>query len=191
VRTLAESGARTVAWPEALDRVGAVSRAPALRITRRTTLGGALVGVAVLAGCDLGDGGSGDPASAPTPSAGTDDPDAELVEAVVDDVAAIGSLVKALRRRHASLRRPLGPLARVHDEHLEVLGSDQQARRTPPRTDSAAEALALLRTREVRHQRLLANRAVDAQSGRLARLLASMSAAVAQQVALLPEKEDR
>jgi len=50
-------------------------------------------------------------------------------------------------------------------------------------------ALALVRRREQRHQRLLVDGAVQAQSGRLARLLASMSAAVAQQLAVLPSEK--
>ena len=169
-----------------------MSPAPALRTTRRTTLGGALVGVVVLAGCDLG---SGDPASAPAPSVDPDDPDAGLVENVVDDVVATRQLVETLRRRHGSLRRPLGGLAQVHDAHLEALGSSRRSdqgsgRRSPP-TSNAAEALVVLRARELRHQRLLVERATAAQSGRLARLLASMSAAVAQQLTVLPREEGR
>jgi hypothetical protein len=182
---LAESRARTVAGPEALDRVGAVSPAPALRTTRRTTLAGALAGVAVLAGCDLGDPSSEDPASAPATSpepADPDDPDAGLVDDVVDDIVATQLLVESIRRRHNSLRRPLGELARVHQAHLAVLGSEPRSGRRPPRARGAGEALSLLRARELRHQRLLADRAVAAQSGRLARLLASMSAAIAQQL---------
>jgi hypothetical protein len=174
--------------PEALDRVGAVSPAPAVRTTRRTTLGGVLAGVAVLAGCDLG---SDDPASAPTPSPDLDDPDAGLVEDVVDDIVATRQLVESLRRRHASLRRPLGGLDRMHDAHLEALGASRPVGRGPARSGGDPDAVALLRARELRHQRLLADRASAARSGRLARLLASMSAAVAQQLAVLPEREDR
>jgi hypothetical protein len=51
--------------------------------------------------------------------------------------------------------------------------------------------MAMLGKRELRHQRLLADRALAARSGRLARLLASMSAAVAQQLAVLPQTGDR
>jgi hypothetical protein len=163
-----------------------VSRRPVPRTTRRTALGGTLAGVAVLAGCDLGDLGSDDPDSAPTPSSGPDDPDASLVEDVADEVAATLLLVETLRRRHGSLRRPLGGLAHVHDAHLEVLGASRRSERKPPPTSNAGEAQVMLRARELRHQRLLADRAVAAQSGRLARLLASMSAAVAQQLAVLP-----
>jgi hypothetical protein len=166
-----------------------VSRPPAPRITRRTTLGGALAGIAVLAGCDLGDIGSDDPDSAGSPAAGPDDPDSGLVEDVVDDVVATKLLVEALRRRHHSLRQPLGELVRVHEAHLEVLGSSSRSGRRVPPTSNAEEALAVLGARELRHQRLLANRAVAAQSGRLARLLASMSAAVSQQLILLPGTE--
>ncbi len=173
--------------PEALDRVGAVSRRPPPRTTRRTALAGALAGGVVLAGCDLGDLGSDDPDSAPAPSSGAEDPDAGLVEDVVEEVATTLLLVETLRRRHDSLRRPLGGLARVHAAHLEVLGSSRRSGRRPSRSSNAAQALAALRAQELRHQRLLADRAVAAQSGRLARLLASMSAAVAQQLAVLPE----
>ena len=174
---------------EALDRVGAVSPAPVLRASRRTTLGGALAGVALLAGCDLG---SDDPGSAPTPAADPDDPDTSLVEEVVDDLVATLAIVEAVRHRHGSLRRQLGELAKVHRAHLEALGSKERPGRPGPRTADADEALALVRRREQRQQRLLAEGAVQAQSGRLARLLASMSAAVAQQLAVLPlDKVDR
>lgn len=163
-------------------------RAPASRVSRRTTLGGGLVGLAALAGCDLG---GSEPASSPTPPAGSGDPDADLVEAVTGDIVATSALVVALGRRHGSLRRPTAELARVHEAHLEVLGSGEPTGERPPRTRTTAEALALLRQRELRHQRLLADHALSARSGRLARLLASMSAAIAQQLALLPEGKGR
>jgi hypothetical protein len=166
-----------------------VSPAPVLRTSRRTTLGGALAGVAMLAGCDLG---SDDPGSAPAPTADPDDPDTGLVAEVVDDIAATLAIVEAVRHRHGSLRRQLGELAKVHRAHLEALGSNERPDRPGPRTADAGAALALVRKREQRHQRLLTDRAVEAQSGRLARLLASMSAAVAQQLAVLPlDKADR
>lgn len=183
VRTPAELGARTVAGPEALDRVGAVSPAPVLRTSRRTTLGGALAGVALLAGCDLG---SDDPGSGPAPAADPHDPDTSLVADVVDDLVATLAVVEAVRRRYGPLRRQLGELAKVHRAHLEALGSNERPGRAGPRTAGAEDALALVRRREQRHERLLTDRAVQAQSGRLARLLASMSAAVGQQLAVLP-----
>jgi hypothetical protein len=166
-----------------------VSPAPVLRTSRRTTLGGALVGAALLAGCDLG---SDDPGSTPTPGADPEDPDTGLVAEVVDDLVATLTLVEAVRDRHGSLRRQLGELAKVHRAHLEALGSDEQPDRHGPRTADADRALALVHGREQRHERLLTDLAVEAQSGRLARLLASMSAAVAQQLAVLPlDKGDR
>jgi hypothetical protein len=145
--------------------------------------------VALLAGCDLG---SDDPGSAPAPTADPDDPDTGVVAEVVDDIAATLAIVEAVRHRHGSLRRQLGELAKVHRAHLEALGSNERADRPGPGTSDAGAALALIRRREQRHQRLLTDRAVEAQSGRLARLLASMSAAVAQQLAVLPlDKVDR
>ena len=162
-----------------------MSPAPVLRASRRTTLGGALAGVALLAGCDLG---SDEPGSAPASAKGHEDPDAALVSNVVDDLVATLTLVESVRHRHGSLRRQLGELAKVHQAHLEALGSSGRSDRRGPRAAAASAdaALALVRRREQRHQRFMADRAVDAQSGRLARLLASMSAAVAQQLAVLP-----
>jgi hypothetical protein len=166
-----------------------VSPARVLRSSRRTTLGGVLAGVALLAGCDLG---SDDPDSEPAPAADPEDPDTSLVAEVVDDLVATLAIVEAVRHRHGSLRRQLGELAKVHRAHLEALGSNERPARAGPRTADAEGALALVRRREQRHERLLIDRAVQAQSGRLARLLASMSAAVAQQLAVLPlDKVDR
>jgi hypothetical protein len=142
--------------------------------------------MAVLAGCDLG---SEDPASGRASSAGPDDPDAGLVEDVVGDIGVTWQLVESLRRRHDSLRRPLAGLAEVHEAHLRALGSNTRPGRGSVPRGSARQALVQLRARELRHQRLLASRAGAAQSGRLARLLASMSAAIAQQLAVLPEQE--
>jgi hypothetical protein len=170
-----------------------VSRTPhrrsAPRLTRRTTLGTALLGVTALTGCDLGEPGSEDPASSPLPQ-DSDDPDAGLVEAVLDDIVANSLLVDSLRRRHDSLRRPLAELGRVHAAHLEVLGGESRdaSGRRPSAARTASVALAQLEKRELRHEQLLADRALEAQSGRLARLLASMSAAVAQQLAELSRK---
>jgi hypothetical protein len=164
-----------------------VSPPPAPRLTRRTTLGGALAGVALLTGCDIG---SEDPSSGPAPPVGPGDPDTGLVETVADDIAATWQLVESLRRRHDSLRRPLSGVARIHEANLQALGSDARPGRKPAPGGNARQALARLKARELRHQRLLADQAVAAQSGRLARLLASMSAAVAQQLAELPEPEE-
>lgn len=165
-----------------------MSPVPAPRTTRRTTLGGVLAAVTVLAGCDLD---PRDPDSSPEPSADSDDPDAGLVEEVAVDIVATRRLVESLQRRHGSLRRPLGELVRVHDAHLAALGSSRRSGRAAPRSGSEADALSLVRARELRLQRLLADHAVAARSGRLARLLASMSAAIAQQLAVLPGGEDR
>ena len=105
----------------------------------------------------------------------------------MDDIVATSALVTALARRHDSLRRPLAALVGVHEAHLEVLGPREPTDARPARTRNAADALSVVVKREQRHQRLLADHALSARSGRLARLLASMSAAIAQQLVLLPE----
>lgn len=164
------------------------ARPPVRHFTRRTALGGALAGLTVLTSCEL-DVGPGDPA--PTTEIGADDPDAALVEAVADDIVATSVLVAALRRRHRTLRPPLAELARMHDAHRKALGPGERSVPRPPPTADAAAALAVLRRREQHHRQLLAERALSARSGRLARLLASMSAAVAQQLAVLPDGRAR
>ena len=165
-----------------------MSPVPGPRTTRRTTLGGVLAAATVLAGCDLD---PRDPGSSPESSPDPDDPDAGLVDDVAADILATRRLVESLWRRPGSLRRPLGELVRVHDAHLAALESSRRPGRTAPRSGSEADALSLVRARELRLQRLLADHAVAARSGRLARLLASMSAAIAQQLAALPGGEDR
>ncbi|HET8961143.1 hypothetical protein [Nocardioides sp.] len=165
-----------------------MSPVPALRITRRTTLGGVLAAATVLVGCDLD---PRDPGSSSEPPADADDPDAALVEDVAADIFATRQLVESLQRRHGSLRRPLNELVRVHDAHLAALESSRRSGRRAPRPGNAADALRLVRDRELRLQRLLADHSVAARSGRLARLLASMSAAIAQQLAALPGGESR
>ncbi|MEV7428706.1 hypothetical protein AB0N29_03740 [Nocardioides sp. NPDC092400] len=160
--------------------------------SRRTVVGvaavtlGPLVGGA-LAGCDadldgLLPGGDQPGAASPAP-----DPDADeaLVEEVVGEVAAQLSLVAAVRVRHPRLRPVLAGLEAVHVAHLEALEGTQEGPSAPPTADAAA-ALALARRREIAHQRRLAGAAVRADSGPLAQLLASMAAAVAQQLTVLP-----
>ena len=162
-----------------------------MTLTRRTAWSGALAGTALLAGCDLT--AEEDPAAGSTPATANDEPDADadLVAAAVEDVTTTMLLVVGTRDRHPRLRRDLGGLERMHDEHLAALGSTDQSAQDPSVPPDAGSALRQLRRRELAHQRQLVDHAVAARSGQLAGLLASMSAAVAQQLALLPAKADR
>ena len=128
--------------------------------------------------------------SSPAPSeTSAQDADGQLVEAAVAEMLqALTVLTSA--RRFRSLRDSLGGLARMHRAHLAVLSPGVDAG-TPVRSSvrvptSPKDALRQVRATEEGLQRRLATSAVEARSGSLARLLASMSAAVAQHVASLP-----
>ncbi len=162
-----------------------------MTLTRRTAWSSVLAGTALLAGCDLT--AEKDPAtgSASATPNGEPDADADLVATAVDDVTAALLLVGAIRQRHPRLRRDLAGLERMHDGHLAALGATDRPVPDAPEVRDPATALALVRRRELAHQRRLVDHAVAARSGQLAGLLASMSAGVAQQLTLLPAKAGR
>jgi len=156
----------------------------------------------VATGCDLDPRADPTVPIPPTPSAPTDgapvgqgdpgeDADLELLDEVRREVGSTLALVEAARDRHASLRRSLRPLAVVHRVHARELaaagrdaeGADGAARRLPR---DPARTLARVRTREERLQRELTAAAVQARSGGFARLLGSLAASVAQNLAALP-----
>jgi hypothetical protein len=167
-------------------------------VRRRTALAGALGSVAatvLAAGCDHGDDigkpqtGSNPSATAPSPASPTTSaqtPDEELVDSTVEQLtAAFGVLVAA--RRFRDLRRPLTPLVRAHRRHVEVLEGDLEGFVAPTLADPAA-ALQAVRHSETQLHAGLVDAAGRAESGALAKLLASMSASVTQYVASLPSE---
>ena len=170
---------------------------PPLRATRRRLLRApaavVVTGLAV-AGCDLvGTQEPGGTTPSPTPSGRTAttapaaDPDETLVARVRGEVADAASLVAAAGRGRPALRRELAPFVRLHRRHLEALpGDDAVAAPAEVRGDNAA-ARRRVRQREEALRAGLADAAVVASSGPLAALLASMSAAVAQQLAVREE----
>jgi hypothetical protein len=168
---------------------------PAQRVstTRRGALGGAL-GLVLVSACDVDDlrppEDEATPVPSPTPGAsGTPQPDADtaLAEDAAYDIAGAQVIVDGVRRSFPRLRDRLQPLARMHRAHLAVL--EPRTASSVPAPDvggTPAEALERVRTAEQALQRALASAAVEARSGALARLLASMSASVSQHLAVLP-----
>ena len=154
--------------------------------SRRAVLAGSLATFAVAAGCDLEL--SRDPV--PAPSAGSSSPppdaDAVLVERVVAETTSVLALVEGVRRVD---RAAVEALAAMHRAHLPLLGVEPPA----PAADAGARRarLARVRAREEGLQQLLAESALAAGSGALARVLASMSAGVAQHLAVLPPEAPR
>ena len=157
--------------------------------TRRTTIGALLLGLGAVAGCDLdpspGDAGRSRP--------GTLDPDATLVRDVLAEIAAMAGLVSSVGAAHPPLGEPMAALGRLHAAHAAALGAQPStgpstARATTPGATlaNARAALREVRRREQHLEDRLVASSVAARSGALARLLASMSAGVAQHLAVLP-----
>lgn len=132
------------------------------RLARRTALAAA-AGLVVLSGCDDGDGTSDEQDGAP---AETPDPDAELVAAV---------LAELTRAQRVASSAGATDLVALHGAHLEALGGTPAPAPSRRRFDAADVA-----QRERRLKSHLVEAAVAAQSGALAALLASMSAAQSQ-----------
>lgn len=159
--------------------------------TRRTALVGALGSLALVAGCDLGDL---DPTDDPSPSDGdpsasepAQDADAALVDQVLAELEDVIEVVAVERSNHPGLHPALTSLVDLHSAHLKALGGETVTAWTDKHhTQGPAAALRLIRAREMVTQRRLADWSIGSQSGALARLLASMSAAVAQQLIVLP-----
>lgn len=160
--------------------------AASLRTTRRSALAGTLA-VLTMTGCDavtpapLADSGPGNNRSEPTTDTPAD-PDEALVDEVRADLAGASALVTSALGARPRLRSELAPFGALHARHLRALDGDRPRGRTPVPGDAAAVRTGV-RAREVRLQASLASAALAAQSGPLAALFASMSAAVAQQLA--------
>ena len=155
-----------------------------IALPRRT----ALVVTAAMTGLAAGACTSDDPdePSSPTStSAPPVDADQELATSVAIDISVVGVFVDSLARDFPALRSELRPLRRLHAAHLEAIGGFDDSIPAPaPIAGGRAEARGELRRSEQRLQKTLAAAAVRAESGTLAKLLASMSAAVAQHLAV-------
>lgn len=170
---------------------------PALPTTRRAALGGllggmlGLAGLAGVSGCDVDDLRPPEDGPAPPspPEPGEPDPDQVLVETMSAEIVHALAVV-AVARRFPRLEPIAKRLARTHRAHLRVLAAEVEEPTAVREPTSAGAALTQVRAEEERLQRTLASAAVDAQSGALARLLASMSAAGAQHLATLPQALD-
>lgn len=150
--------------------------------------GGAALGLLGVGGCDLDDLDPRGPD--PTPGPGGEaqvDADQVIVDDATAELARLAALLTATRARFPRLRARIAPLHALHLAHLETLGGVRDnagtAPTAPAATGSAGAAWGEVRTLESRLQRRLADWSVAARSGALARVLASMSAAVAQQLA--------
>jgi hypothetical protein len=154
--------------------------------SRRTTVVGALAGLLAVTGCDLDDldprGAEAEPDAPPTEQ--SVDADAELVDRALTRITSADTVLEELVRQHPRLRRELRPLREMHAAHAEVLGGFLD-RATISGPFELPQARRLVRRTETGLQRHLTQAAVRAESGGLAKLLASMAAGVAQNMAVL------
>lgn len=163
-------------------------------VRRRTAIAGALGGLvagALAGGCDTGDDLTpprGD--SSPSPTAGSASPDQRthdevLVDVVLDELTSAVALLTSARRFRL-LRQPLAPLVRAHRQHVDVLEGEVDEGAGTDLLDNAAAALLAVRRSERRLHATVVDAAERAESGALARLLASISASVTQHLSMLP-----
>jgi hypothetical protein len=169
---------------------------PLLR--RRTAVAGGLGGlaVAVLAGgCDPGEdlapaqdepsGRSATPSSQASEQTPEETPDEALLTEVVGQLSTALALLLSSRKA-PGLRQQLSPIVRAHRSHLEALDGDLPAEPPAGPPPDAAAALQAVRRSERALQAALADAAGRAESGALARLLASISASATQHLTLIP-----
>ncbi|WP_158604431.1 hypothetical protein [Nocardioides mangrovicus] len=169
---------------------------PALPLTRRTALAGAvLVGAT---GCSTARTATSATTPATTP-AGSSSPSAtaslDTDEAIVSDLVtrlrAVDDLLVRTRRSFAGL--PLAPLLAVQRSHLTTLRGAVSANRLQPASPTPATvgadraaALAQVRQQTTALQQACLDAAGRAESGAFARLLASMGCAYGQRLEVLP-----
>lgn len=160
---------------------------PGRPLSRRTTLGSALVAPLALAACTIDPPtreSESSPATPPPPE------DSELVASVVAALVRAQAVLEAATTAVPSLGTRLAPVTSAHAEHLDVLGrAVPQADLPTPETASVparlVPALKAVRRSERRLLRVVREGCLTAASGDLARVLASVAASTSQHTAAL------
>lgn len=158
-------------------------------LTRRT-VGSGIVGLAaasalVTSACDPGEG-----LALPGLPKADEEPDREQVLAALADERALLDLVARVRRRHRQLSEPLAATAAGHRAHVDLLvGAVQDAETDGPGKGAVPRDPVAAAADLVRREHALADKHVSTsmacRSGSLARVVAVMSAAAAQQAVTL------
>lgn len=161
---------------------------PVPRASRRSVLTGTGAAVGVLlvgatAGCGLRQADESAGAAAVDPTEPAVDADSDLVETIGAQIAAALALAAATGAAFNQLRSLTRPLVAVHRFHLGELGLPDKDRHGTLKGSAATARARLLRSEEQLQQRLV-RAALDAESGALAQVFASMAAAIAQQRAV-------
>jgi hypothetical protein len=145
---------------------------------------GTAAGTAFLAGCGpAADREDATGAAAVDPTEPAVDADSDLVEAVGGQIAHALALVVATGSAVPALRPHTRRLAALHRSHLGELSRPRGAGHGKVKGGHETAQAQLLGS-EQKLQRQLVQAALDAESGALAQVLASMAAAVAQELAV-------
>ena len=158
-----------------------------MEATRRTALTASGIATLAVAACT-----ADDPTASSTPGGSTSSTATQAAEAQPDQVAVdrateLSGLLLADVQGAAPGVDPGGRLAALHTAHLGTLArasADSGSSAPSPTAPAAAATRARVRRRELAAQRELAHLAAEAESGALARLLASMSAGIAAHLAV-------
>lgn len=160
---------------------------PGRPLSRRTALGSALAAPIVVTACDIDPPPRADPTAPAIPEPPED---AELVSAVVTALVRAQGVLDAAREAVPDLAVRLDPVAAAHAAHLDVLVGavpDSEVPTSGPQTlPSRPEAvLGAVRRSEQRLLRTVRTGCLDARSGDLARVLASVATSTSQHAAAL------
>ena len=150
-------------------------------------MGWALLAPLALAACDIDPPARQDPSGEPVAEPPED---SALVASVVAAVIATTAVVTTASDASEALATRLAGLAQAHAAHLDLLvgavpDAEVPAVESPAVPALPGPALVAVRRSELRLLRTLGESCVDAASGDLARVLASMAASVSQHVATL------
>ncbi len=160
---------------------------PGRPLSRRTTLGAALGAPVVLAACDIDPPPRGDPTSSAAPAPPED---SELVAGVVTALVRAQGVLDAAVAAVPALATRLDPVVTAHAAHLAVLVGavpDSEVPTAappslPPRPEAALRAVGRSEQRLLREVRA---GCLEARSGDLARVLASVATSTSQHAAAL------
>jgi hypothetical protein len=161
---------------------------PAPRASRRAVLtGSAAAGAALLtgvaAGCGVLQGDETTDPSAVDPSVAAVDADSDLVETVGAQITTALALAGATGSAFDQLRPLTRRLVSLHRSHLGELGQPDAGADGTVKGSPATARARLLRSEEQLQQHLV-RAALEAESGALAQVFASMAAAIAQERAV-------
>ena len=164
---------------------------PGRPLSRRTALGSALAAPIVLAACDIDPPPRTDGSSTPTPEPPED---SELVAGVVSALARAQGLLLAATAGIPELAARLDPVATAHAAHLDLLVGAVPQSEVPSIAGAAlptqpAAVLAAVRRSEQRLLRAVRTGCLEARSGDLARVLASVATSTSQHAAALAAGE--